>query len=318
MFKTWGRLVYEKMGNEGDNAGGSNGEGAGNADPLFDDKGDAGGSPDPKGEAGDKGAGDGTGGENKNPVSANWKDALPDDMKDKPFLKNINNLETLVKSFEHAQSMVGAEKIAIPSKNAGPEEWTEVFKKLGLPEEGDYSLGLEDNEVNKQYLDKLTPMFYKSGVLPHQAKEIVEAIISADRESFTQMQESTANKQAEGLMTLKKEWGSAYGEEVAKAKAALNEFTDDATKTAIREAGLGSNPHIIRMLAKVGATLSEDKILGEGGSANGLPTPDQARQESKTILADKEHAYWNQGNPGHAEAKKKVSRLFEIAASGNA
>ena len=316
--KAWGREIYAEMGTEGADAGGASEAGVKAADPLFDSTGATGVGDNTGGDSTKQTASEGEGGKQGNPVSTNWKDSLPDDMKDKPFLKNINNLETLVKSFEHAQSMVGAEKVAIPSKNAGPEEWTEVFKKLGLPDEENYNLGIENDEANKDYLEKLKPVFYKNGVLPHQAKEIVQSIMNADKEAFEKYQETMNNQQAEGLLNLKKEWGSAYGEELSKAKAALTEFTDEETRAAIRESGLGSNPSVIKLLAKVGATLSEDKILGEGGTANGLPTPAQAREESKTIMGDKEHAYWNPENPGHAEAKKKVGRLFEIAASGNA
>ena len=36
-------------------------------------------------------------------------------------------MEDLLKSYKHAQSLVGADKIPVPNKHATDEDWNEVF-----------------------------------------------------------------------------------------------------------------------------------------------------------------------------------------------
>ena len=40
----------------------------------------------------------------------------------------------LAKSYVNAQSMIGADKVAIPGKHATDEDWGEVYRRLGRPD----------------------------------------------------------------------------------------------------------------------------------------------------------------------------------------
>ena len=63
----------------------------------------------------------------------NWKESLPDDLRDNPSLKSIQDVPGLAKSFIHAQKMVGADKIPVPTEHATKEDWDAVYSKLGRP-----------------------------------------------------------------------------------------------------------------------------------------------------------------------------------------
>ena len=63
--------------------------------------------------------------------TVDFQSLIPDNFKDDKSLSNFNNMEDLLKSYKHAQSLVGADKIAIPNKHATDEDWNEVYKKLG-------------------------------------------------------------------------------------------------------------------------------------------------------------------------------------------
>ena len=60
----------------------------------------------------------------------NFKDLIPEGFKEEKALDNFNNMEDFVKSYLHAQKLVGADKIPVPNKHATEEDWNEVFKKL--------------------------------------------------------------------------------------------------------------------------------------------------------------------------------------------
>ena len=63
----------------------------------------------------------------------NWRESLPDDLRDDPSLKSIQDVPGLAKSFIHAQKMVGADKIPVPTEHATKEDWDAVYSKLGRP-----------------------------------------------------------------------------------------------------------------------------------------------------------------------------------------
>ena len=72
-----------------------------------------------------------------NEAEANWKDALPEDVKQDPSMQAIQTVDNLAKSYVNAQKMIGADKIIVPNKYAEENEWKDVFTKLGLPESPD-------------------------------------------------------------------------------------------------------------------------------------------------------------------------------------
>ena len=77
---------------------------------------------------------------------ADWKDQLPEDLRDHSALAPIQDVGNLAKSFVNAQSMIGKDKIALPGQHSSPEEWNEVYTRLGRPEDPDgYQLELPDD-----------------------------------------------------------------------------------------------------------------------------------------------------------------------------
>ena len=48
----------------------------------------------------------------------NFKDLIPEGFKEEKSLDNFNNMEDFVKSYLHAQKLVGADKIPVPNKHA--------------------------------------------------------------------------------------------------------------------------------------------------------------------------------------------------------
>ena len=71
--------------------------------------------------------------ETEQPKELNFKDLIPENFREEKSLENFNNMEDFVKSYLHAQKLVGADKIPVPNKHATEEDWNEVFKRLGAP-----------------------------------------------------------------------------------------------------------------------------------------------------------------------------------------
>ena len=70
-------------------------------------------------------------------ASEDWRSAIPEDLQNDPSLANIQDVASLAKGYVHAQHMVGADKVAIPTRETTPEELDAFYNKLGRPESVD-------------------------------------------------------------------------------------------------------------------------------------------------------------------------------------
>ena len=58
-----------------------------------------------------------------------WKEGLPDEIKNAPSLQSIKDIQSLAKGFVHSQRMVGADKVALLGKYATDDEYNDFYKK---------------------------------------------------------------------------------------------------------------------------------------------------------------------------------------------
>ena len=113
--------------------------------------------------------------ETEQPKEVNFKDLIPENFKEEKSLENFNNMEDFVKSYLHAQKLVGADKIPVPNKHATDEDWNEVFKKLGAPNSPeDYKYNFKDEEVDQSTVQEFNKAAHRLGLLPKQAEGLIK------------------------------------------------------------------------------------------------------------------------------------------------
>ncbi|OPL13583.1 MAG: hypothetical protein AVO39_10310 [delta proteobacterium MLS_D] len=251
-------------------------------------------------------------GENQYALPENWSEALPEDLRSEPSLQTVKDLPGLVKQYVNAQKMVGKDKIPVPGEGAGPEEWEDVFNRLGRPDTPDeYGLKLPEElppgvVADEAALKEFQTLAHEAGLLPHQVKGIYDwyngKIISAATQANQQQQEQLADAQKE----LKEEWKGAYDEQLRLATRAFKSFAEDDPKIAKLDESFGNNPNFIRLMARIGKAMSEDKLKGVTQSTY---TPEDARSELTRIMNDPKHPYFRKEASGHAEAVAHVAKL---------
>lgn len=160
-------------------------------------------------------------------------------------------------------------------------------------DEGDDESSTTDSDVPENYADfdmpdgfqisdafkeKMFPVFKELGL----SQEGAQKLISAHVENVQAVQ---ANAQSEGE-TLVKNWrseiqtdkefgGENYSVTKANANKAIEEFGSPELRKFIGEYGLASQPELVRMFARIGARLGEDRPTGgDRGSAGKLNTLD--------------------------------------------
>ncbi len=241
----------------------------------------------------------------------NWPGLVSEDFKEDKTLQNIKDLPGMAKMLVSAQKMVGADKIVIPGEHATEEDWGNVFNKLGRPETPDgYKLVKPENipeglPYNEEGVTAFKTVAHKLGLLPEQTKALFEWYNSSVIDGFTQAQNTHKETLDNAVAALKKDWGAAYDQKMKTALDAVRAFADEDAYAALEE-GLGNDPRLVKVFAKIGESISEDKLKG----GNQAHTPKEAQSEINRILADKKHPYHNKKDPGHKAAVGQMEQLY--------
>jgi len=236
-----------------------------------------------------------------------WQGELPEDLRENETLAGVKTLSGMAKMLVSAESMVGADKVVIPAEGASEEDMNAYYTKLGRPEKAEnYELkppeglayGDDDlvgfrNAAHKAGLSaaQVTALFDWHGGLS------VEKVKAADLQGKETLVASE--------LALKKEWGSAYDQNFALATKAVRTFTDEESVEAL-EKGLGNDPAMIKMMHKVGAAISEEKLKGNAP----IYTPGENKDAINKIMGNLKHPYHDKKHPGHDVAVQQVQKLY--------
>lgn len=273
--------------------------------------------------AANSGSGNSGTGTNTNPPPASntqgyaagdWRLGLGDELRNEAAFKSINDISTLAKSYLHAQKLVGADKIPVPSKHATKDDWKAVYQKLGLPVDlKDYTVK-EPEAIKGEFVDQFKETAHKAGILPQQAQEVLDWFASANAAAVQKNEEAHQATQAEQVKGLKEEWGMAFDLKIAQARQVIHKFGDPDLVKHLDESGLGNDVKLIKFMSKIGEQLKESGIAGIGAPATGgAKAPAEALKEIRSIQANPEHPYNNKSHPNHNAAVKEVQQLFGMA-----
>ena len=239
-------------------------------------------------------------------VPDDWRSMIPEEIRDHKSLAHFTDVGAMAKSLVNAQSMIGADKVAIPGKHATDEDWGEVWRKLGRPDTPDgYELvnempeGIEQND---DMLNWFRATAHEIGMTPTQAQKMLGRYnqflgtqMGTDEGQIEQLRETTE-------IELKKEYGAAFADRVSNGNAVMQEFGGEGlTELQLADGRLlGDHPDIIKLMVNVGefinSKIGEDVLAGTK-SSGGL-APDDARAKLQEIRAPNS-PYWDQRHPEH-------------------
>lgn len=243
-------------------------------------------------------------------LAENWRDALPEDIRNEPSLQSIKHFGTLAKSYVHAQKSIGAEKLVIPGENATEEERGEFYKALGRPEAAEkYEFkpaeGLPegiafDDAAMKGFREEA----FKLGLSQEQYNAAINFQAKFVAEQQQKLAEAAEGEYVSTVSKLKGEFGGRFDEVVSQCNKAVETF---GIKAVLEKNGLLNNYDIIKMLASIGGKISESKLHGG---------PDQMVQSSPEariaeIRADLKGPYYDNNHPRHAQVMEEMRQLLD-------
>ena len=243
----------------------------------------------------------------------NFQDLIPESFREEKSLTNFNNMEDFVKSYLHAQKLVGSDKIPVPNKHATDEDWNEVFKRLGAPNDPEgYKYSFKDEEVDQEQIKAFNQTAHKLGLLPKQAEGLIKFYNEFNNTQAQALEEQAATAQLNTEAELKKEFGPQYAKRLDQAKKlAINSLGQEFLENTYLKDGsrLGDNMTVIKAFSDLADKLSEDEIIKGDGSEYMT-----AREIEREIaeLTQEGSAYWIKGHPNHQKAVEEVLKLREM------
>jgi len=247
------------------------------------------------------------------PKQTNFQDLIPESFREEKSLSNFNNMEDFVKSYLHAQKLVGADKIPVPNKHATDEDWNEVFKRLGAPDTPDgYKYNFKDQEVDENSVKAFNETAHRLGLLPKQAEGLIKFYNELNQNQSQSLEEQAATAQMNTEAELKKEFGPQYAKRLDQAKKlAVNSLGEDFLNDTILKDGsrLGDNLTVIKAFSELADKLSEDPIIQGDGSQ--YMTAKDIEKEI-TELTQEGSAYWDKNHINHQKAVDEVLKLREM------
>lgn len=215
-----------------------------------------------------------------------WREALPEDIRSHAAISSFQDVPSLVKSYIHAQGMVGKKGVIVPGEKATAEDWNRYYKEIGVPEVDKYEVAApKEYSIPPETLGKFKEVAVKNGLLPKQANELLGWYSQFEAQTLKEHTEGVAKESAEQLAGLKKEWGDGYDKNLQSAQFAAKEMGGDTFVKYLNDTGLGNDVNLIRIFAKVAPLLGEDKLREGGVSSEGM-TPHEIHAKIADIRAN--------------------------------
>ena len=241
------------------------------------------------------------------PTVVDWKASLPPEFANNPVIATFKDPTELARSWDNAQKLIGAKRIALPGEKATDQERDEFFKAIGRPETVDkYTEGtvkpIEGMVVDKEGLTKAKETFFKLGLTDSQQKGIMDFYFGGVNQAHQTIDKTLTTNKVAAEESLHKEWGDQYEANLGVVKNVLHHFGSPELATDL-EGQLGNNLGLVKMLHKFGTTLSEDKTLNQKFSVQtGSPAAAQARLAELRSDAAFQKALNDNVDPGHKQA----------------
>ena len=247
-------------------------------------------------------------------AETSWRDALPDDIREHASLSTIQDVDNLARSYVHAQSMVGADKIPIPGKWADDHDWNEVYTRLGRPDTaGEYELEVPD-EHDEKLVGWFAEQAHANGLNNRQANAIVNAYIEMTGEQEAGEGVDIEASRAGVVADLRKEYGNAFDERIELGNGFIDSFGDEGLTEIVLADGssLTDNPAFIKTLVNAAAyihsNISEDAVVGNKDNVS--ITPQEAQNRVNEMMRP-DSPYWDRSHPMHEQAVREVQSLMQ-------
>ncbi len=205
--------------------------------------------------------------------------------------KGWKSPKEVLDSYRHFETAMGVPKerlLKLPEKADDPA-WAEINTKLGVPLQAkDYQFEVPKEYGDEKFADNAKEWFHKNGVPKAKAEGIVKEWNQYVAAQITAQREATNNQVAQEEVSLKKEWGTAFDQNVKMGRmAALTHGFDEPTINKLQSVmGFAG---VMKFMHGLQTKMGEDGFVS--GSKNQsnfgrIMSPSQAQDRINTLKLD--------------------------------
>ncbi len=240
-----------------------------------------------------------------------WFDAFPEDVRGTVQTKGWASPLDAIQSYTNLEKFLGADKsgrgLVIPKDDATPDEWGQVYDKLGRPTSPDqYKIAMPDGSP-PEFAQAAAGKFHELGLNARQA-EGLSAWWNQQAETMSGAQQTQTAQAAEIEMAqLQQEWGKEFDSNIEAGRRAARQFGADEAILSKMEGALGTKG-MLQFFAKIGKGMGEDSFVdGSSGGKFGM-SPEAARVRINQLKNDP--TWSNKYLSGDADAKAELEKLM--------
>lgn len=230
-----------------------------------------------------------------------------------------DGLDKVLDSYRNLEKLTGVPPDKIMRVPEKPEDYEAIYNKLGRPEKPDlYGLdkppeGFDPAKYDVEGAKAIAEVFHKVGLNPQQARALQEAGIARAAEAEKAAAVARQNAIADATKTLKSEWGDKFEANLDASEAALDWLgASPELRGKLKATGLNADVEMVKLLAKIGHAVADDKLEGSGEKSFGAMTPALAKAKINSLKND---AAWRaRFTSGDVVAREEWSKLNAIAA----
>lgn len=233
-----------------------------------------------------------------------------------PSLKAINDINSLAKSYVHAQRKIGQKGVLLPNENSTKEEWDTFYQKTGVPlEEQNYVNSLEfpsqeESFLPQQFNEEFAKKAHELRIRPDQANQMYKFFSDITKNTNDSYMAEMQEKKQEKLNALMNTLGEdAYNVKLNKASQLINEQLGSEFSQYLESSGLGNDARIVEAFMKLADNYYKEDAIPRDSTRTAL-TKDQINQEINLAMGNFDDPYHRPDHPDHKRRVNEIQSYF--------
>ncbi len=233
---------------------------------------------------------------------------LPEQYRDKPYLKDIDSYDKALKLLDDSQTLIGKKRTIMPDETSTPDDIAEFNKLRGVPDDHNTYVSVNTKEgADTTFFDAMKPAFKKANMTAKDVA-ILEAEIAPVLEKITGTKVEADKAQGEAFDALtEKIFAGTKETDLAQAKILMDAHTPEGLKKHMNEL---SNEHLAIMacvMKGVRAKYMREDTTDNGGGGDAGSAEDIRTEGKKQIAIAQDPKSTMQQK---IDAKKKANELY--------
>lgn len=248
---------------------------------------------------------------------SSWYEGFPEEIRGLVETKGWKTPVDAIQSYTNLEKFLGADKagrgLVLPKDDAGAEEWSQVYDRLGRPQSPDeYQLPVPDGS-DGAFAQEAAGKFHELGLTAKQAEQLVSWFNEKSSGALSAQESQVAQSAEKQMSELQQEWGKDFDANIEAGRRATRQFGVQEEMLAKMEGAIGTK-EMLKLFASIGKGMGEDSFVESGGAGKFGMSPEAARVRIGNLKSDPN---WTAKYlAGDAGAKEELQRLMRVGYPG--